>query len=58
MKIIHLRASNFYGGPERQIHIHARMAISRGYDMMAGSFSEQGQMPEFLQVMGQDGIPI
>jgi len=57
MRILHLRASNFYGGPERQIHIHARMAISRGYDIIAGSFSEQGQRPEFLRVMEQDGVP-
>jgi glycosyltransferase involved in cell wall biosynthesis len=58
MRILHLRASNFYGGPERQIHIHARMAIERGYDIIAASFSERGQMPEFLRVMEQDGIPV
>jgi glycosyltransferase involved in cell wall biosynthesis len=56
MKILHLRASNFYGGPERQLHIHAALAQKAGYEIIIASFSEDGKSPEFLQVIAGDGI--
>jgi glycosyltransferase involved in cell wall biosynthesis len=56
MKILHLRASNFYGGPERQIHFHARLARQAGYQIIIGSFSEQGHGPEFLNIIAADNI--
>jgi glycosyltransferase involved in cell wall biosynthesis len=56
MKILHLRASNFYGGPERQLHYHARLARQSEYEITVGSFLENGREPEFLRIIGSDGI--
>jgi glycosyltransferase involved in cell wall biosynthesis len=56
MKILHLRASNFYGGPERQIHFHARLAAKAGYKIIVGSFSENGISPKFLDAIAADNI--
>lgn len=56
MKVLHLRASNFYGGPERQIHQHARRAAADGFDVIVASFSEQGQQPDFLTPIAEDGV--
>ncbi len=56
MKILHLRASNFYGGPERQIHIHARLLKDSHHDITIGSFSEEGKAPEFLNTIMAEGL--
>jgi glycosyltransferase involved in cell wall biosynthesis len=56
MKVLHLRASNFYGGPERQIHIHALKARQQGIETVISSFSEKGQYPEFLKIIDADKI--
>jgi len=57
MKILHLRSSNFYGGPERQLCEHAHRMIGSGYIVAVGSFSENGRDPEFLKVAGDAGVP-
>lgn len=56
MKILHLRASNFYGGPERQLHMHAHIARQAGIEIVIGSFSEHAEPPEFLEVIAADGL--
>jgi len=56
MNIFHIRASNFYGGPERQLHLHAKMANQQGYNVAIGSFLENGQQPEFLDTIANDNI--
>lgn len=56
MKILHLRASNFYGGPERQIHLHARMAMASEFDLVVGSYEEGGRSPAFLERSAADGV--
>ncbi len=56
MKIVHLRASNFYGGPERQLHQHAIRAGACGISVAVASFEEGGRVPEFLEVIAHDGI--
>ena len=56
MNILHLRASNFYGGPERQLHLHAKLARNTGYNVTIGSFAEDGDSPEFLHTVAEDGI--
>lgn len=58
MKVLHLRASNFYGGPERQIHLHARAAAARGLDIEVASFREPVGVPEFLTPIAADGIAV
>lgn len=55
MNILHLRVSNFYGGPERQLRFHARLARDTAYQITVSSFSEQGERPEFLNVIEADG---
>jgi glycosyltransferase involved in cell wall biosynthesis len=55
-KILHLRASNFYGGPERQLHLHAAHSKSSDYEITVGSFTEMGQNPEFIQRIAHDDI--
>lgn len=57
MKILHLRASNFYGGPERQLHYHCRRATGAALSLIVGSFLENGRTPEFLDVIARDNIP-
>ncbi|MCB2231502.1 glycosyltransferase family 4 protein [bacterium] len=56
MNILHLRASNFYGGPERQLHQHARQALNSDYALTISSFLEEGRSPEFLEQIRADGI--
>ena len=58
MNILHLRASNFYGGPERQLHFHARLAKDSPYKVTVASFAESGGRPEFLDVIARDNIPV
>jgi len=58
MKVLHLRATNFYGGPEKQLHYHARMVNGSQFEIILSSFSENGLQPEFLDVAAEDGIPI
>ena len=56
LNILHLRASNFYGGPERQLHFHARQAQGSEFAITIGSFTEGGQTPQFLKVVAEDEI--
>lgn len=56
--VLHLRASNFYGGPERQLHFHARKAKQSEFDISVSSFLENGRIPEFLQVIAKDDVKI
>lgn len=41
--ILHLIATNFYGGPEKQIVEHLRRLDSRNYKCTVGSFLERGE---------------
>ena len=56
LRIMHLRATNFYGGPERQLHFHAREASNSGYSITIASFSEAGALPQLLETVARDGI--
>lgn len=58
MKILHIRSSNFYGGPERQLHFHCRLAAGSDFDITIGSFSEHDKRPEFLDVIAKDNLAI
>ncbi|SYZ73063.1 putative Glycosyl transferase group 1 [Candidatus Zixiibacteriota bacterium] len=58
MKILHLRASNFYGGPERQLHYHARLARGTEFEIVLGSFSEKGSAPELLNIAEKEGLAV
>ena len=56
INVLHLRASNFYGGPEHQLHIHAKEAQNSGFNITIASFSENGKVPEFLSIIEKDNI--
>lgn len=56
INILHLRASNFYGGPERQLHHHAKLASGSEFEITIGSFLERGRTPEFIEAISRDGI--
>ena len=56
MKILHLRSSNFYGGPERQIHFHCLKARESEFNIIVGTFSLDNTIPDFLQVMANDKV--
>lgn len=58
LNVLHLRASNFYGGPERQLHFHAKCTVDSKYAMIVSSFLENGQTPEFLEVISRDNIRV
>ncbi len=58
LNILHLRASNFYGGPERQLHFHAREAGGTAYHVTIASFTESGATPEFIRVIADDNLPV
>lgn len=56
LKLLHLRAGGFYGGPERQLHLGAMHLKESGYEPFVASFNDGGSKPEFLDVMARDGI--
>jgi len=56
MKIAHLIATNFYGGPERQIVNHARYLGRRGGTPHIVTFEENGQSSDLLWRAEESGI--
>jgi glycosyltransferase involved in cell wall biosynthesis len=57
-RIMHLRASNFVGGPEKQILHHAIDIRDFGFDVWIGSFRDEKARPEILQCAEEAGLPI
>ena len=56
LKIIHLNASNFYGGPEKQIVEHLKRLDKNQFDATVVSYLEGGEQSEILQKAGLAGI--
>ena len=56
LKIIHLNASNFYGGPEKQIVEHLKRLDKNRFDATVVSYLEGGSQSEILQKAEQEGI--
>ena len=57
-RVLHLRATNFYGGPERQLHYHAKAAADSEFDVILGSFAEKGRQPDLLDRAAADSIAV
>jgi glycosyltransferase involved in cell wall biosynthesis len=57
-RIMHLRASNFVGGPEKQILHHALDIRDLGFDVWIGSFRDESTQPEMLRSALESGLPI
>ncbi len=55
--ILHLIASNFVGGPEKQILHHARDMAGSSFPVSVASFKDSPQIPEILEVAAASGIP-
>lgn len=56
MKIAHLIATNFYGGPERQIVNHARHLGSRGWSPHIVTFEENGRSHDLVRQARKSGV--
>ena len=54
--VFHIRASNFYGGPERQILGHINS--SQGFQHLVVTFKEGGAENAFQQECLKQGIPV
>lgn len=57
IRILHLRASQFHGGPEKQILHHAVRASSPELKIWLGSFRDAAARPEFLERAETVGLP-
>lgn len=57
VRILHLRASQFHGGPEKQILHHALRASSSGKEIWLASFRDGAVRPEFLERADKLGLP-
>jgi len=55
-KILILRSSNFYGGPEKQIIHHARLCQGSEFDITISSFTESEEAPEFINYAAAQGL--
>ena len=56
IKVLHLLASNFVGGPEKQILHHALDVREAGVEVYVGSFRDQAESPEILKEAEQSGL--
>lgn len=57
LNILHLRASNFVGGPEKQILEHLRRIDSKRFWPMLCSFTTDGQSNELIREGSNSNIP-
>jgi len=54
--IVHIRASNFYGGPERQIIGHIK--TSRSFRHLVVTFKDNEQENEFIDICREEGVNV
>ncbi len=57
-RVLHLIATNFVGGPEKQILNHLACHDRQGYRVHAGSFLERGAPNDFLARAGELDVPV
>ena len=57
IRILHLIASNFVGGPEKQILHHALDIRNSDVDVWVGSFRDQSEKTEILKRAEELGLP-
>jgi len=56
-RIVHLSATNFFGGPERQILGHALAVDKRKFQIVVAAFSEAGKETELVRRARDAGVP-
>ncbi|SEC43496.1 glycosyltransferase [Terriglobus roseus] len=54
--VLHLIASNFIGGPEKQILYHAETMQSSAYDIVVASFRDSSDEPEIVTYAARIGL--
>jgi len=57
INILHVIASNFYGGPEKQIIFHCKFYDKNKYHISVASFIEGNSQNEFVDILKKDNIP-
>ena len=57
MRILHLRASNFVGGPEKQLLSHAKLEHGGSFEVILGTFVGQCEGLQFLAAIEKQGTP-
>lgn len=57
IRVLHLRASRFHGGPEKQLIEHGVRAASSGLQIWLGSFRDNARRPEFLERAKAHAVP-
>src|SRR5882672_7712000 len=55
-KILHLRASNFVGGPEQQLLRYAQLDRDSEFDLTLGSFVGSGEGSGFIRAVEDSGL--
>lgn len=58
MRILHLIATNFFGGPERQIVRHCEKTRNLGYETAIGTFADGSQQNELIQRARERGVEV
>ena len=58
IRILHLIASNFVGGPEKQILHHAVDVCGSDFEIWIGSFRDQPEKAEILRTAEEKGLPV
>ncbi|MBI5835912.1 MAG: glycosyltransferase, partial [Candidatus Eisenbacteria bacterium] len=53
--VVHVRATNFLGGPERQVLGHARVSAGAWYEPVLAAFSERRGRVDFLDAAAAQG---
>jgi glycosyltransferase involved in cell wall biosynthesis len=58
IRVLHLIASNFVGGPEKQILTHLRYVERSRYRLLVGSFIEAGKPNALLEAAHAQEVPV
>src|SRR5260370_3083235 len=57
MRILHLRASNFVGGPEKQLLSHAKLEHGASFEVVLGTFIGEREGRQYLAAIEKQGTP-
>jgi succinoglycan biosynthesis protein ExoA len=56
VRILHLRASNFVGGPEKQLLTHAKLEHGGSFEVVLGTFVGKSEGRQYLAAIEKQGI--
>lgn len=58
MRVLHIRSSNFFGGPERQILGHALAVARLGQEVIIGRLTSRGESGDFIERVSEHGVAV